>query len=625
MDSLLQKEPKWGEVGTERTKFYAVYDKKAIYFAVICDDEDINGIKATANERDSRTVEEDDYVYIFLDTFGDGINGYGFYVTPIGIQKDLKLGNGGSILYPEWDGKWESWASIDSDRWSVEIEIPFSEINYKQGLWKFQFARYIARKQELDMACLANSLFESSKTLNVRLENFKPLKEICTINFTPYGLIKKKVDSNISIGANLALKIKKTHRFVLAANMDYAEIESDMDYIDLDLLPLYRSEKRPFFLEGGEHLIDYLGLSYTRAITNILYGAKYFGRIDNISLSSFVVQDTIEKRNYFLLRPEFQIYKGIQLGGLATYTTCLADTTNRVLGVDVSANFPGEIHINCQCAFSNLEDNSKKMDGSAYYIGGWRILSQGFGLLSYYKKYESDFSALMGLPMSGFEQFFIRPQYIFCVNNSFLRSTKFSFQYRNWKLDNEPYIEEICPSFKIKFQNNWAITPYLLWGKMKLGDREMHNRYCILDVKYTPGGWNQIDFGCMYGDYLGFRMTYPYIILQIKLNKKLEWALDFENQILASKDSTKKNLIITFRGGTQIIGNFGLRHFIQWSDITHKVESNILFKYDFSTFSHIYLGVNNTLPVEEGGFQELFNLDKYTILFKLAYRFSYKI
>ncbi|WP_379086970.1 carbohydrate binding family 9 domain-containing protein [Pedobacter sp. UC225_65] len=107
-------EPKEG-----RTEIKILYDDRAIYIAArMYDNPD-----SVVHELVSRdNIGNADFIGIVFDTFLDGVNGNGFYVTAAGVQFDAKY----SLIGDEdsnWNAVWESNVKIDDKGWTAEFKI----------------------------------------------------------------------------------------------------------------------------------------------------------------------------------------------------------------------------------------------------------------------------------------------------------------------------------------------------------------------------------------------------------------------------------------------------------------------------------------------------------------------
>ncbi|MCK4760046.1 MAG: carbohydrate binding family 9 domain-containing protein, partial [Candidatus Aminicenantes bacterium] len=158
LDTFTQYEPQEGARPTERTIVYIGYDKKNLYIAARCFDSNPQGIRACFAKRDS--VQGDDDLTIYLDTFNDKKRAFVFQVNPCGIQTDgiytetrrRGRGRGGFFGFDRyWDTYFLSNAKRDDEGYTVEMAIPFKSLrfpNTETQVWGLQIMRTIRRKNE---------------------------------------------------------------------------------------------------------------------------------------------------------------------------------------------------------------------------------------------------------------------------------------------------------------------------------------------------------------------------------------------------------------------------------------------------------------------------------------------
>ncbi len=156
--TFTQYEPQEGAAPSEKTVVYIGYNKKNLYIAVRCYDSNPKGIRACLTQRDS--IQGDDDVTIYLDTFNDKKRAFVFQVNPCGIQADgiytevrrRGRGRGGFFGYDRnWDTFFLSNAKKDASGYTVEIAIPFKSLrfpNTETQVWGLQVMRTIRRKNE---------------------------------------------------------------------------------------------------------------------------------------------------------------------------------------------------------------------------------------------------------------------------------------------------------------------------------------------------------------------------------------------------------------------------------------------------------------------------------------------
>lgn len=126
-----------GEPVSQKTRAYIGYDNKNLYFAFVCDEDEMGKLKATVTERDAN-IWVDDCVEIFLNTDRNKKNYYHFILNSIGTQRD-SYGN------KLWNANWNSAVCKGKNSWTAEAAIPFKALgidNLPQGqVWGFNLCR----------------------------------------------------------------------------------------------------------------------------------------------------------------------------------------------------------------------------------------------------------------------------------------------------------------------------------------------------------------------------------------------------------------------------------------------------------------------------------------------------
>ncbi|MBW2258532.1 MAG: carbohydrate binding family 9 domain-containing protein, partial [Deltaproteobacteria bacterium] len=83
-------------------------------------------VRARYSPRES--INEDDQVGLYLDTFRDRRSGYIFYFNPLGIQQDIRFNAG--RWNPAWDTVLRSRGRVTEDGYEIEIAVPFRSLKY---------------------------------------------------------------------------------------------------------------------------------------------------------------------------------------------------------------------------------------------------------------------------------------------------------------------------------------------------------------------------------------------------------------------------------------------------------------------------------------------------------------
>ncbi len=82
-----QREPLDGEPASEPTEIRVLYDEEAIYFGVSAWDSQPENLVINTLKQDFSHTQEDG-ASVYIDTFNDDRNGFGFYINPAGAKKD---------------------------------------------------------------------------------------------------------------------------------------------------------------------------------------------------------------------------------------------------------------------------------------------------------------------------------------------------------------------------------------------------------------------------------------------------------------------------------------------------------------------------------------------------------
>lgn len=305
MDGFTQYEPVEGIDASERTEVRVFYTDDAIYFGVRAYDSDPAGILARMGERD-RSVFNDDWVRIMLDTFDDRRQAYVFYVNPMGIQTDgmwvegLRRGFGGgggfgggvSIDFNP-DFIWESDARVDDQGWSAEIRVPYVSLRFREvpeQSWGVQVAREVKRRGfKQSWAPLtknvSSTLAQSGRLVGLRDIHPKRLVEVNPVatgtrtgSDASGAFLRDDPEADFGVNARVGV----TRNLVLDAtfNPDFSQVEADANQISVnERFALFFPEKRTFFLEGAEIFNTPARLVYTRQIVDPVAGAKLTGKV----------------------------------------------------------------------------------------------------------------------------------------------------------------------------------------------------------------------------------------------------------------------------------------------------------------------------------------------------------
>jgi hypothetical protein len=270
-----QREPDNGLPATERTDVRVLYDETRLIVGAMLHDSDPEGILGNQMQRDQSFGADDRFV-VTLDTFHDGRNGYLFQTNPLGALLDGLVSASsnsnddsqrvfGGAVNQSWDGIWTVRVRRGGDGWSVEMEIPFSTLNFDPALtsWGINFQRTIRRKAEETVWTGHQRNEGVANMANAgRLDGLSGMSQGLGLDIKPYivGSLSRSPGRGApgqvasgDVGLDVLYNVTPALRATLSVNTDFAETEVDDRQVNLTQFPLFFEEKRDFFLQGANY------------------------------------------------------------------------------------------------------------------------------------------------------------------------------------------------------------------------------------------------------------------------------------------------------------------------------------------------------------------------------------
>ena len=257
-DYFVEIEPGENITPPERTEVKVAYDDQNLYVAfwAFADPKDI---RASFQKRDQAWM--DDFVAIFLDTYGDANTGTMIGANPYGIQMDA-LNNGNGDDDPSFDLVYESKGKITDDGYQVEMAIPFSSLSFPDKEvqeWKVGFYRSLPREKRSQIVWggfdRTNPCFLCQMGTLIGIQG---IKQKGSFEFLPaiVGSQAAELDQNNTLKkgtaageASLGIKYSLSSDRVieLTINPDYSQVEADEEQIDVNTtFALFFPGKTPF-------------------------------------------------------------------------------------------------------------------------------------------------------------------------------------------------------------------------------------------------------------------------------------------------------------------------------------------------------------------------------------------
>lgn len=269
--------PSYGthERNDNRTEVRILYDNNAIYVGGYCY-ERRDSISTELVGRD--VINSNDFVGILFDTYKDKINGFGYYVTPLGEQYDAKYSSTGEDA--SWNSVYESQAKITDSGWTFEMRIPYSAIrfsNKKTQDWGLNITRRRSKSGKQLMWNPTDPTFGGNFfALFGEWTSIQDIKPPVRLSFSPYlstyvthypyndPTIK---DTRTTVNGGMDVKYGINQAFTLDMTLipDFGQVQSDNQVLNLTPFEVKYNEYRTFFTEGTE-LFSKGNLFYSRRI-----------------------------------------------------------------------------------------------------------------------------------------------------------------------------------------------------------------------------------------------------------------------------------------------------------------------------------------------------------------------
>ena len=274
--NFITANPNFGKEPKKNTEVKIAYDNIAIYIFAILHDPEKN-IRKQLTQRDALDRQDCDIFTVGFDTYQDKQNAFIFQVSSAGVQGDAKLSTANGTDRG-WDAVWESAIKMESDKWMVEIKIPFSAIRFpKKDLqsWGLQITRSIRSINETVTWSPLNPNVDGNINQWGTLSNLKNIIPPLRLSFLPYlsgGVRNSPVSNGKNVteylksgGMDVKYGINESFTIDMTLIPDFAQVQSDNLILNLSPFQLRFDDFRPFFTEGTE-LFNKAGLFYSRRI-----------------------------------------------------------------------------------------------------------------------------------------------------------------------------------------------------------------------------------------------------------------------------------------------------------------------------------------------------------------------
>lgn len=448
------------------------------------------------------------------------------------------------------------------------------------------------------------------------------------------------------LGINLKFGVLSNLTLDLTYNPDFSQVEADADKIDVNRrFPLYYDEKRPFFLEGTNIFNTPINAVYTRRIVDPRLGLKLSGKVDGLEIGllsgideyygseeyltgiaawgpyydpSFDRTAFMDKyRNaqsfHNIIRLRKDIWNYSHLGLLVTDKR-FKDTYSTTYGFDGTFLIADEYSFTFQALHSQSKDltsNNYKKD-PAFHALLFRG-SRTFNFQLYYDDIFPNFEVANGfLERTDYREGGLQVHYDIRSEDSFFPLVRpILYTTLMYNHDGEKIESYMAPMIMLETKGNNSLTlAYYRQFEEYTGFGFDKNWYWI-DLISKTFSKLFFNFSAIWGDGIYYDAVYfgidPFLGRMQSLQMGLEfkplknWATNFQLKKYLFRDPenseeyrTEQN-IYRLRTNFQFSREFFLRLILEHNDYYKDLDVNLLFSYQPSPGTVLFLGYNDYL------------------------------
>ncbi len=505
----------------DQTFIRAAYNDEYLFIAVECMDEAVEEIVAV-ERRDDRVLRGDDHIEVHLDPFHDHRSEYVFSTNTVGTRLDSKTGAGGGSN-TGWSADWETACKIYEDRWIVEIQIPFSAVNYfRRGdqTWGLNVFRELPRLESLTAWSFDRTDYTSVRHfghltgLNLDKTSFDRNWEWEPYVSTRYDFGGGDEELVTETGIDVSFRLTPSITTAWTLNPDFGEVESDADTIELRDTERFLPEQRPFFREGEELFGMPHMLYHSRRFTDIDTALKTTGKVGKTNFNFLDVYGDATRGDSFY--GNSTVFRAVQeLGekssvGYFVSNSDFDEGHSRVGSLD--SLFYLTDNLTWQFQGSVADDQIDDKDGlelknSTDYLGFTSVDYRNYPWIMSlsYDAVGEEFDPLLGyVPRSNIFGPTAWIQYGIEQDTGWYKFHSSTFQAQLYERENgETFIRDFQGSTEFEFHNNIAIqysldeeyrNPYDNW-RGRLGFFIFTNDFWkVTDFFWSTGEYEEIEF-----------------------------------------------------------------------------------------------------------------------------------
>ena len=264
VQSFVQSDPVEGAQPSQRTEVRVLFDHEALYIGARMYDSSADSIVRELSRHDGGT--RSDKFLVYLDPYRDRRSGYYFGLNAAGTQYDGTLYND-AWSDDSWDAVWQGRVHRDSQGWTAEMKIPFSQLRFPHStaqVWGINFMRQMGRGFENIYLVCRPKKTSGFVSLFAELDGLENINLTNSIEIVPFASSKSETtpsesadpyhgSSNVTglAGGDLRMPVGGSMTLNATVNPDFGQVEVDPAVVNLTDVETFFPEKRPFFVEGS--------------------------------------------------------------------------------------------------------------------------------------------------------------------------------------------------------------------------------------------------------------------------------------------------------------------------------------------------------------------------------------
>jgi uncharacterized protein DUF5916 len=394
ISDFIQQEPREGEPATEKTDAWIFFDDTSLYIAARCWDSHPEREVANELRRDNGNILGNENFTFVIDPLHDRRNGYLFQTNPLGALRDMTVTD--DQQNSAWNGIWYVKTGRFEQGWTMEVAIPFKTLRYRGSgaqEWGINLRRLVKWKNEISYLSLVPAALGvggvSRMASAARLVGLETPAQSKNVELKPYAVSSLTTDRAAAVpftnnpkgNAGFDFKYGLTRSLIVDATYrtDFAQVEEDLQQINLTRFSLFFPEKRDFFIEG-QGIFDFGGvqagntpgdvplLFFSRQIglsagqeVPVVGGGRLTGRAGRFSIGALNIQtdDKPSARavatNFTAIRLKRNIFRRSNIGLMTTGRAPSANAADNsyTVGADATLLFFKSVNVTSYYALTS--------------------------------------------------------------------------------------------------------------------------------------------------------------------------------------------------------------------------------------------------------------------------------